>query len=55
MSRPRQPASRFKLTLDDYRLLADFRYLLRQFSAPARTASENPLGATGTLTPTADE
>jgi DNA-binding MarR family transcriptional regulator len=31
MSRLRQPARRFELTLDDYRLLADFRYLLRQF------------------------
>src|SRR6202035_435430 len=31
MSRLRQPARRFDLTLDDYRLLADFRYLLRQF------------------------
>jgi DNA-binding MarR family transcriptional regulator len=31
MSRLRQPARRFELTLDDYRLLADFSYLLRQF------------------------
>ena len=31
MSRPRQPVSRFEMTLDDYRLLSDFRYLLRQF------------------------
>ena len=31
MSRPRPPASRFEMTLDDYRLLADFRHLLRQF------------------------
>ena len=31
MSRSRQPASRFEMTIEDYRLLADFRYLLRQF------------------------
>jgi DNA-binding MarR family transcriptional regulator len=31
MSRPRRPERTFELSLDDYRMLADFRYLLRQF------------------------